>query len=109
MPYFRIVIWTSQRREPFMGIRQIENYNVDAVHQIMRVKAEETYGRDFIDVEVQMLSKVSAAVKNYLKEIRKKREAKKWGPSAPSAPVGRRRDKDKGNENMSLAKRMGKE
>ncbi|MEI6950734.1 hypothetical protein V9K67_26365 [Paraflavisolibacter sp. H34] len=109
MPYYRIVIWTSRRKEPFKGIRQIENYNVDAVHQIMRVKAEETYGRDFMDVEVQMLSKVSTAVKEYLQDIHKKREAKKWGASSPAAPVGKRRDRDKGHENIPLSKKMGKE
>ena len=72
------MIWTSRRREPFSGIRQIENYNIDAVQHIMQVKAEETYRRDLVDVEVQMISKVSTAVKNHFKEIQKNREAKKW-------------------------------
>jgi hypothetical protein len=92
LPYYRIVIWTSQRREPFAGIRQIDNYNIDAVQHIMRVKAEETYRRDLIDVEVQMISKVSTAVKNFHKALQKKREAKKWRPDTPFTPALRRRD-----------------
>lgn len=92
MPYYRIVIWTTQRRVPFTGIRQIENYNVDAVQHIMRVKAEETYRRDLIDVEVQMISKVSTAVRKHLEEIKKKREAQKWPEQKPWVPALRRKD-----------------
>jgi hypothetical protein len=92
LPYYRIVIWTNLRPEPFNGIRQIENYNVDAVQHTMRVKAEETYRRDLIDVEVQMISKVSTAVKKHLKEIARKREVKKWPEDKPLVPALRRRD-----------------
>ncbi|MCU7549317.1 hypothetical protein OCK74_09335 [Chitinophagaceae bacterium LB-8] len=92
MPYYRIVIWTSRRREPYTGIRQIENYNVDAVQHIMRVKAEETYRRDLIDVEVQMISKTSTAVRKYFEASKKKREAKKWPEDKPFVPALRRRD-----------------
>jgi hypothetical protein len=103
------VIWTSQRREPFTGIRQIENYNIDAVQHIMRVKAEETYRRDLIDVEVQMISKVSTAVRKYLEGLKKKREAKKWPQNAQTTPILRRKDQYKNQEIVPLAKRMGKE
>ena len=86
------MIWTSRRKEPFAGIRHIENYNVDAVQHIMRVKAEETYRRDLIDVEVQMISKACTAVKKHLEELQRKRVAKRWPEPKPSAPVLRRRD-----------------
>jgi hypothetical protein len=108
LPYYRIVIWTSQRQEPFTGIRQINNYNVDAVQHIMRVKAEETYRRDLIDVEVQMISKVSTAVKKYLEGLQKKREANKWSPSnTPFAPAKWHRDQYKDQEQIPLGKRRG--
>jgi hypothetical protein len=42
----------------------------------MWVKAEETYRKDLIYVKVQMISKVSTAVKMYLNGIIQKREAK---------------------------------
>ena len=92
MPYYRIVIWTSRRREPFTGIRQIDNYNIDAVHHIMRVKAEETYRRDFIDVEVQMISKVSTAVRKYLDDLQKKRASSKKSAPTPFELAGGRRE-----------------
>jgi hypothetical protein len=109
LPYYRIVIWTSRRKEPFTGIRQIENYIIDAVQHIMRVKAEVTYRRDLIDVEVQMISKVCTAVKKYLEGIKKKRESKKWPQNTQSTPVIRRRDQYKDLESIPIGKRMGKQ
>ena len=58
----------------------------------MRVKAEDTYRRDLIDVEVQMISKVCTAVRKHLDDIKKKREAKKWPQPKQYTPSFRRRD-----------------
>jgi hypothetical protein len=100
------VIWTAQRREPFAGIRQIDNYNIDAVQHIMRVKAEETYRQDLIDVEVQMISKVSTAVKKHFESLKKKRETKKWPQSnTPFTPALRRRDQYKDQERPPIRNR----
>lgn len=63
MPYYRIVIWTKKRKAPFTGIRLIGDANINAVQNQMQAKAFETYRKDLIDVEVQMLSKLSKAVK----------------------------------------------
>ncbi|MCU7552912.1 hypothetical protein OCK74_27580 [Chitinophagaceae bacterium LB-8] len=106
MPFYRIVIWTRKRREPYTGIRQIDNYNIDAVQHIMRVKAEETYRFDFVDVEVQMISKVSTAVKKYLKELTRKREAKKWPALKPYMPGVSRKELYKNQEYIPLWQRV---
>ena len=65
MPYYRIVIWTKRRKAPYSGIRLIGDANINAVFNQMHSKAVETYRKDFIDVEVQMLSKLSKAVKEF--------------------------------------------
>lgn len=65
MPYYRIVIWTKKRKSPYVGIRLIGNANINAVYQSMQTKAFETYRKDLVDVEVQMLSKLSKAVKEF--------------------------------------------
>ena len=65
MPYYRIVIWTKRRKMPYKGIRLISDPNINAVYNLMHQKAFETYRNDFIDVEVQMLSKLCKAVKKF--------------------------------------------
>jgi hypothetical protein len=68
MPYYRIIIWTKRRKQPFTGIRFITNPNINGVYNMAYSKANQTYSKDLIDVEVQMLSKLCTAVK----EIEKK-------------------------------------
>lgn len=63
MPYYRVVIWTKRRKAPYMGIRLIGEPNINAVYNQIHAKAVETYRKDLIDVEVQMLSKLCRAVK----------------------------------------------
>lgn len=63
MPYYRIIIWTKRRKHPFQGIRLIGNTNINAVHQLFNRQANDKYRENLIDVEVQMLSKLSTAVK----------------------------------------------
>jgi len=65
MPYYRIVIWTKRRKAPYVGIRLIGDANINAVQNQMQSKAFETYRKDLIDVEVQMLSKLCKAVKDF--------------------------------------------
>ncbi|MCU7550451.1 hypothetical protein OCK74_15120 [Chitinophagaceae bacterium LB-8] len=62
------------------------------MQHIMRVRAEESYRRDLIDVEVQMISKTSTAVRNHLESFKKKRKAKKWPGDKPFVQALRRRD-----------------
>ncbi len=67
MPYYRILIWTKKRKAPFTGIRLIGDANINAVYQNMYSQAFQTYRNDLIDVEVQMLSKLCKAVKEFEK------------------------------------------
>jgi hypothetical protein len=66
MPYYRILIWTTKRKMPFKGIRQISEPNINSVYNMVYQKAFETYRKDLIDVEVQMLSKLCKAVKEFI-------------------------------------------
>ncbi len=72
MPYYRILIWTKLRKRPFTGIRMIDQFNINSVYLTVVSKAKSSYRSDFIDCEVQMLSKLSTAVKNNLKKERPK-------------------------------------
>ena len=65
MPYYRIVIWTKRRKAPYVGRRLIRAANINAVQNQMQSKAFETYRKDLINVEVQMLSKLSKAVRDF--------------------------------------------
>jgi len=67
MPYYRILIWTKRRKEPFKGIRLISDANINAVYQKVASDAETIYRYNFIEVEVQMLSKLCKAVVDYEK------------------------------------------
>lgn len=69
MPYYRILVWTKKRKAPYVGIRVIGDANINSVYNTVKSKSKETYKKDFIDVEVQMLSKLSTAVKDYIKKI----------------------------------------
>ena len=73
MPYYRILIWTKLRKTPFSGIRLIGSPNINAVQQEYQSRAWDKYKYKLIDVEVQMLSKLATAVKNFeRKEMLKK-------------------------------------
>jgi RNA-splicing ligase RtcB len=71
VPYYRILIWTKTRKNPFTGIRFIEQNNINNVYLMVMKKAKDTYRHDFLDCEIQMLSKLSRAVKSYLKKANK--------------------------------------
>jgi len=51
-----------------MGIRLLGDSNINAVYQLVNTKAYSTYRQDFLDVEVQMLSKLCKAVQDYEKQ-----------------------------------------
>lgn len=68
MPYYRILIWTKRRKRPFCGIRFIPNPNINSVYNMAYAKANQTYSKDLVDVEVQMLSKLCSAVKGMEKK-----------------------------------------
>jgi hypothetical protein len=72
MPYYRIVIWTKRRKKPFSGIRLLPDPNINSIYQMARSQAESIYPYDFIDVEVQMLSKLCRAVQEFEKKVVKK-------------------------------------
>lgn len=69
MPHYRIVIWTKRREQPFTGIRLIADPNINAVYQSVQSRANDTYRKDLIDVEVQMLSKLCKAVQEFEKKV----------------------------------------
>ena len=71
MPYYRILIWTKRRKTPYKGIRIISEPNINTVYNMVRQKSFETYRNDFLDVVVQMLSKLCKAVKEWEKKPRK--------------------------------------
>ena len=70
MPYYRILIWTKRRKNPFTGIRLISEPNINSVYNMIHSKANETYRQDFLDLEVQMLSKLCTAIKIYERKKR---------------------------------------
>ena len=74
MPYYRIIIWTKRRKAPFQGIRLIGDTNINAVHQMFTRQAFDKYRENLIDVEVQMLSKLSTAVKLFERKEMSKKE-----------------------------------
>ena len=74
MPYYRILIWTKRRKAPYQGIRLIGDTNINAVHQMFNRQANDKYRQLLIDVEVQMLSKLSTAVKLFERKEMSKKE-----------------------------------
>lgn len=71
MPYYRIIVWTKRRKAPYTGIRLIAEPNINSVYNMTESKAKQTYRNDFIDVEVQMLSKLCTAVKEHIRQLEK--------------------------------------
>lgn len=67
MPYYRVVIWTRKRKLSYTGMRFFESPNINAVQNMCESKAKQKFPRDLIDVEVQMLSKFSTAIKQIIK------------------------------------------
>ena len=65
MPFYRIIIYTKDKQS-ISGIQQYEQGNIETEHQICYRKAAAFYGRSFLDIEVQMLSKISKAAKKHL-------------------------------------------
>ncbi|MEN9885226.1 MAG: hypothetical protein RLZZ420_2443 [Bacteroidota bacterium] len=68
MPYYRITIWTKQRKDPFRGLRLMEVWNPDAAYRIVETKAKNHFGEsNIIKIEVVMLPKNSPEVKDHQK------------------------------------------
>ena len=88
MAFYRIVIWTNEAKK--QGIRWIDNSSISAVQGIMEHKAREVYRSDLKEVEVQMLSKTSKAVKRYLKDQERKLYLKNHPPTKTTASGGYR-------------------
>jgi hypothetical protein len=68
MPYYRIIVWTKRRKQPFKGIRLLPDHNINSVFNSIYSKSVENYRTDFIDCEIQMLSKLCSAVKEFEKK-----------------------------------------
>ncbi len=67
MPYYRITIWTKQRKEPYQGVRLIEIWNPDAAYRMIESKAKSHFGSSIVTkLEVVMLPKNSQEVKEML-------------------------------------------
>jgi hypothetical protein len=67
MPYYRIIVWTKLRKSPYQGIRRINNTNINEIHNHYQSESKIKYRDKFIDIEVQMLSKLSKAVQDFIK------------------------------------------
>ena len=65
MPYYRILVWTKIRKAPFVGIRIIDNPNINAVYNLVHGQAYQNYRDKLLDIEVQMLSKLCKAIKDF--------------------------------------------
>lgn len=68
MPYYRIIVWTKTRKKPYEGIRLVGNHNINAVQQMFMNEGERKFREKLIDVEVQQLSKLCTAVKEFQKQ-----------------------------------------
>jgi len=74
LPYYRITIWVKNRKKPLQGIRQIDQYNIDLVFNMIKKTAQSKINSSLIqDIEVVMLPKQSTAVINYLNNIHRKK------------------------------------
>ena len=60
----------KKRKTPYSRIRLIGNENINAVFNTMESKAKQTYKSDFVDIEVQMLSKLCNAIKEFDKIVK---------------------------------------
>ena len=74
MPYYRIVVCTKRRKLPYQGIRLIGDTNINVAHQMYSKQGFKKYRENLIDVEVQMLSKLSTAVKFFERKEMSKKE-----------------------------------
>lgn len=73
LPYYRITIWVKNKRKPLQGIRQIDQYNIDLVFNMIKKTAHSKINSSLIqDIEVAMLPKNSTAVINHLNRLHKK-------------------------------------
>ena len=73
MPYYRIVVWTKRRKLPYKGIRLLAEHNINSAFNMVQTKAKQLYKQDYLDCEVQQLSKLCSAVKTFeMKEQRTK-------------------------------------
>ncbi len=66
MPYYRIVIWTTRKKQPYRGIRVVENPFIEDVYEMFKKKAFQVFAGELLDIEVQQLSKHSVAVIRFL-------------------------------------------
>ena len=76
MPYYRIIIWTKLQPKPFEGIRLVENTLVDNVYRMYESNARNKYGYDFLDIEVQQLSKLCRAVVMHIEYLEKQKKSR---------------------------------
>lgn len=72
MPYYRIVVFLQEK--VVTGLRYLEEMNIDRVQNIYLYRARKYYGKKALDVEVQMLSKTSTAVRLFLDKKSKEKE-----------------------------------
>lgn len=72
MPYYRILVWTKRRKTPYQGIRLLSDPNINSVYNYYHSEAVRKYNNDLKDVEVQMLSKLCTAVKEFEKTTLKR-------------------------------------
>ena len=85
MPFYRITIELRDNKTT-QGVRHFENSNIDAVTNIVRVKAKQHYGENnLIDVEAAMLSNHSTAVKQYQAKQQRRKENKKFNDGIESS------------------------
>jgi len=67
MPYYKIIIWLKNGKV-HKGIRQIEQWNIDVVYNIIKNKTKSFYREsELVDVDVYMLSKNSREVRKIIK------------------------------------------
>lgn len=99
MPYYRITIALNDNKTT-QGIRYFDNTNIDAVTNIVRVKARQHYGEQNVqDVEAAMLSNHCKAVKEHRMKLEKKKD--KYGESSVTN-VKRRKDNYKDSFKSTL-------
>jgi hypothetical protein len=70
MPYYRIVV-VLKNNKVVTGIRFLDDTNIDNVQRKYTRVAAGYYNKELVDVEVQMLSKISNAVRAYLDKKKK--------------------------------------
>ena len=75
MPYYRVKIWTKKQKKPFEGIRWVDNISTDNVYRMYETNAKLKYGQDFLDIEVQQLSKLCTAVAGYIAKLNKQKRS----------------------------------